>query len=116
MSGPADEKGGKSSKMPTLSTPALVISSSPSAAAGRAARTRPSAKTKPGAKARRRNNDFFMGPPWERGARRSTHREDQFRRDRRPAQSTAAVPATGLAGAPSPAPRESVLFRPSSPR
>src|SRR5258705_9786047 len=65
MSGPAEENGGKSSKMPTLSTPALVMSSSPSAAAGRAARARPSASARAGAKARRLNNDFFMGPPRE---------------------------------------------------
>src|SRR5258706_15265266 len=91
MSGPADEKGGKSSKMPTLSTPALVMSSSPSAAAGRAARARPSARTKPGAKARRRNNDFFMGPPREGDARKaSTRPRNQFRRDRRRRQSAAA--------------------------
>src|SRR5438874_8348252 len=69
MSGPAEEKGGKSSKMPTLITPALTMSSSSSAAAGRAARTRASAKTMPGARARRRDNDFFMGPPREGEAR-----------------------------------------------
>src|SRR5438876_2743043 len=69
MSGPAEEKGGKSSKMPTLSAPALTMSASSWAAAGGAARTRASAKTMPGARARRRDNDFFMGPLREGEAR-----------------------------------------------
>src|SRR5229473_3691167 len=52
MSVPADEKGGKSSKIPTFSTPALAMSSSSSALAGAVVKIA-NARTKPGTSAKR---------------------------------------------------------------
>src|SRR5216684_1571575 len=52
MAVPADEKGGKSSKIPTFSTPALAMSSSSSALAGAVVKIA-NARTKPGTSAKR---------------------------------------------------------------
>src|SRR6266702_1658289 len=65
MSGPAEEKGGKSSKMPTLITPALAMSSSSSASAGPPPATWiASARSNPGMRAAHFDIGSFISTPW----------------------------------------------------